>query len=148
MARLSRTRLRKLRVTALLLPVFMIRALIPAGFMPGVDASGIPTLQLCSGYMPAQSDVQGHAAHHTGHAQPHSGVATPHAGHDGSDGSGHEQQGACPFSASATPDRAPTVFAFTSIPAQIVFEAVTGLTRLHIPTTIRAHPPRAPPGLV
>lgn len=44
--------LRHAWVNQLLLATLVLRALLPAGYMPGVDVNGLPTLQLCSVLQP------------------------------------------------------------------------------------------------
>lgn len=76
--------LRSAWLRQLLLAALVLRALLPAGYMPGVDANGLPTLQLCSVLQPLSQRL----------ADAEPSRSSP----DGSRGA-HSDSGPCPFGA-------------------------------------------------
>jgi hypothetical protein len=135
----ARLRARRRCWLPLALPALMLRALIPAGFMPVAGAEGL-TIGLCpdAGLPPGfvlPADPHSHHHHHQhspGGGDPSS--ATHHA--------------PCVFAASATLAPAPG--------ATVLLEprAVRGDARVHelkarpfVPSILRAQSPRAPPRL-
>lgn len=80
-----------------ILPLLMLRALVPAGFMLAPDANGL-SLVFCSVSTPlsatANAAVQheGHAGHHVGHDN------DPAGEHSGNHASASQHDAPCPFS--------------------------------------------------
>jgi len=120
----------------LLLPALLLRALIPAGFMPVAGAGG-PYLGFCPGageLPPGVAAPAAHASHH-GHA---------HHGGDGRGVPGTPHHPACVFSAGAAT-------AFAAPPAEAIpGPALTSLTEriaapIFLPAILRAQSPRGPP---
>jgi hypothetical protein len=132
---------------------FALRALIPAGFMPG--GNGTFALQICPDGFPTEllastGDHSAHAAHHhhhaTGAGQAGSAAVDPSPGmpaHDHQSWTGH-----CIFSAVAgapPPSHALTVTVVEDIAAASI-ESVVAAVLLDI--RFRIAQPRAPPHLV
>ena len=129
---------RRRRLALLVLAALLLRALIPAGFMPFAGAGG-PHLGLCPGagaLPPAASESATHASH-LAHPQPAGG-----APHD----PGTHHQTACVFSAGATT-------AFAAIHSVAVAAPVAPAPPAHdasliyVPAILRAQLSRAPPVL-
>jgi hypothetical protein len=111
-------------LTSFLLAMLMLRAYVPAGFMP---ASGTPfLLEICPTGLPA-----GVFAHHLHH---HSGV--------------HEHFENCPFG--SAPAAGPISHVIGFEPAgQIIFRSVVAFESLRLSLRLqRAHRSRGPPSLV
>ena len=120
----------------LLLPALLLRALIPAGFMPFAGAGG-PHLGFCPGAGELPPGVTAAATHasHPGHAQ---------HGVDGRGVPGTPHHPACVFSAGAV-----TAFAVPPTDA-LAAPAPTSLTErtaapVFLPAILRAQSPRGPP---
>lgn len=116
-----------------LLPLLLLRAVVPAGFMLSAAASGLE-LTFCSAQSPMIAGLAGsvdhaeHASEHAGHDM-HAGIGTsvnPHAAHH----AGKHFDSPCPFGVAAAaiaPDVQPVsvaadvttvgIFEFTSSPA-------------------------------
>jgi len=128
---------RRRRLALLVLPALLLRALIPAGFMPLAGAGG-PYLGLCpgAGAVPhSASELATHASHvHTQHA-----AGVPH-----DPGTNHHP--ACVFSAGATT-------AFATTPTAALAAPVTPGPVEHraalvfLPAILRAQSSRGPPFL-
>jgi hypothetical protein len=103
-----------------LLPLLLLRALIPAGFMPAVGAGSL-ALVFCE---PAALAAGAHAAAH-------------HHGHGDTGHSGHLASAECPFAQSAAP-ALPTLAALP--PAQPLVAHVAATT--HAQSILPAAPPR------
>lgn len=86
-----------------LLPLFILRAFVPAGFMLHLSSEGLQVV-LCTGAGPAQAGqwnagvgMQHHAASgHEDHAQSHAGS---HGHQEGSPGAASHESSLCPFAA-------------------------------------------------
>ena len=132
--------MRRRRWLALLvLPALLLRALIPAGFMP-LAGSGGPYLGLGPGagaLPPAASELATPAWHFT-HAQ-HAGGA-PH-----DPGSNHHP--ACVFSAGATTAFATTLTAALTAPVTPAL-VEHGAALIFVPAILRAQSSRGPPILI
>ena len=120
----------------LLLPALLLRALIPAGFMPVAGAGG-PYLGFCPGAGNLPPGVSGEATHgsHQGHAHPdRHGRGAPETPH-------HPE---CVFSAGAA-----TAFASSSVdvlPAPAPFALIGRISApIFLPAILRAQSPRGPP---
>jgi Protein of unknown function (DUF2946) len=115
---------------AVLLPILLLRALIPVGFMPMVGADHSVRLVICDSYAPVPTSMMDMAM-------------------DGADGSGgppvHQQHGSCPYGASPALGALPAL-AFLPLvfhrPATIVVAAPR--VDFH-PALYRAQSPRGPP---
>ncbi|MGH8863106.1 MAG: DUF2946 family protein [Burkholderiales bacterium] len=116
-----------------MLPAILFRGLIPAGFMPAIDADGSLRLQFCPAADQAAADTDPMQGHHHDGATSGSG----HAGHD---------RPLCQFAASATPAPLPTISLMTAVePHDDLLAGINYVSRDTIPTIIRAQSPRAPP---
>jgi hypothetical protein len=133
---------RKFTLIWLLLPLLLLRGLVPAGFM--IDASGGSlSIVMCGGDGPLNTAVSEHNSHAMHHAQQQ---GDEHAGHHGS---GHDQHknSICPFAIAGS---AATFVSVPSLPVNIEpvrTEAtdVVAFRGLHGPS--RAQQSRAPPYL-
>lgn len=113
----------------LLLAAVVLRALLPAGYMPGVDASGLPTLQLCSVLQPLSQRL----------ADSDSSPSLPGGSRGG------YVDGPCPFG--AAPDAAPSM-AVPGRAAPLSFSRVAlkqAPTSAHCCATLLPQQARAPP---
>jgi hypothetical protein len=102
-----RIRRRTATVTALL-AALLLRALIPAGFMPAVGAGSL-ALVFCAPGMAAGAGAHAHQHHH---------------GQHGTGGTGHSAAAQCPFAQSAAP-ALPTVAALHYAPPRLASLAPT-----------------------
>ena len=122
---------RQRRLTALVLPALVLRALIPFGFMP-IAASGGPSIGLCPG---------------TAGLPP--GIVHTHGSHAGTggDGAGTIHHAPCLYAASSTIAGAPAaaVLAFSAPPTASVDAGPAAC--IFSPTILRAQGARAPPAL-
>jgi hypothetical protein len=126
---------RQRRLTWLLLPALLLRALIPVGFMPLAGANGA-YLGFCpgAGEVPPAAAAPATHASHPGHAHHGDGRGIP--------GTAHHP--ACVFSAGA-------VTACAAAPSDaIAAPALTSLTErvaapIFLPAILRAQSPRGPP---
>ena len=123
------------RLLALVLPLVLLRLLLPAGFMPVAAAGGV-RIGLC----PGEAAMAVHAGTHAAHV-------LHHAGHSGGAGEpGSEHHAPCLFAASAAPAVAPDSLA-SVVPAVAAIRvapsprAGTGA----IASIRRAQSARAPP---
>ena len=120
----------------LLLPALLLRALIPAGFMPVAGAGG-PYLGFCPGAGELPPGVTAAATHasHLGHA---------HHGGEGGSVPGNPHHPACEFSAGAAT-------ALAAAPADALpAPAPSSLTEriaapIFLPAILRVQSPRGPP---
>jgi hypothetical protein len=126
-------RARARRLTATLLPLLVLRAVIPFGFMP-MAADGRLSIELCPGEGALPSAIAaGHSQH--SHTSGHHGGSSPDT-----------HQGPCLFAAGASPAVAPTVLAFAAPPAvQTPCAARDGACTVSLPTIHRTQSARAPP---
>jgi hypothetical protein len=136
---------RKFTLIWLLLPLLLLRGLVPAGFM--IDASGGNlSIVMCSGSgpLPSAAALDEHSGHAMHHAQQQ---GDEHAGHHGS---GHDKhQGSiCPFAMAGS---AAPLANISSLPLGI--EPVRTLAAAHtvilrgLSGPLRAQQSRAPPTL-
>jgi len=124
---------RQRRLTLLLvLPALLLRALIPAGFMPLAGASGA-YLGLCPGAGPATtaSEVLGYRTHQ-------------HPTHDQGGAPGTHHHAACIFSLGATTASAAALPIVPAIAPTTGPAAIAGSLVL-LPTILRAQSSRGPP---
>ncbi len=130
----TRLRSRRHQLTWLVLPALLLRALIPAGFMPFAGPGGA-YLGLCPGAGSlAPSALIGHGHHH--HVAEEGG--TP-----GAPSGGHHHP-ACIFSLGATSAAAATVLLVSAIPAPRA-PADRADSLVILPPILRAQSSRAPP---
>jgi hypothetical protein len=117
------------------LPLLLLRLLVPAGFMPMAGSGGLEIV-LC----PAAAALPpGVAMAHAGHHMHHAG----HAG--GSEPPAAEHHAPCLFAAGAAPPLAPAVL-LGAAPAALAAAPLPAQARASaIPVTLRAQSARAPP---
>jgi|SRR5580704_11903274 hypothetical protein len=130
------------RLVALLLPLLVVRALIPFGFMPVVAGGGMTI-----GFCPGEADLPpGIAAAHQSAAQHldhhHAGHHSP--GHPGDPG-GAAHHAPCLFAASAAPAFAPALLALAVDDSHRIRPVQWVATRVFLPTILRAQSSRGPP---
>jgi hypothetical protein len=129
-------------LTAIVLSALLLRALIPAGFMPMSGAGGL-SLGFCpgAGAMPPGLSGEASPALQSTHGHAH------HAGGAGSD-PGRAHHYPCLFSIGAT-----TTFAAAPTSPALIAPALKTLvggfaTVVFLPAILRAQSPRGPPNLV
>ena len=120
----------RLAVALLVIPLLLLRSMVPQGFMPVAAADGL--IGLCPDAAPLPAGMAGAHLHH-------------HHGGQPGDPAGHHHFTTCVFAASATVAGAPTLS--TLVLAQSVELRFTTLTfpSLHLPAIVRAQSSRAPP---
>ena len=129
------TRRRQWLLAGLVLPVLVLRALIPVGYMPVSDRGGIH-IDFCPGeaqppgVLTAQSP-----AHHHHHGGADHGAPAP------------ESHAPCLFALSASPAFAPAVAVAAVIPPAATAPAESPAHRVYVPAIVRAQSPRGPPQL-
>ena len=125
---------RSRRLLALVLPLVLLRLLLPAGFMPVATAGGM-SIGLCPG-----------EAAMVGHARVHAGELAHHIGHSGAGEPSGEHHVPCPFAASAAPAVASATLATLLPPLAAIRVALLPRSdTVTIATIRRAQSPRAPP---
>ena len=133
---LSQLRARRQSLAWLLLPALLLRALIPAGFMPVAGAGG-PYLEFCPGAGELPPGVAARAAHASHHEH-------AHYGGDGRGVPGAPHHQACVFSSvaaaafAAQPSDALPPPAPSALPERIA-------APVFLPAILRAQSPRGPP---
>jgi hypothetical protein len=132
---------RHYKLLVLLLPLLILRSVLPAGFMLSFDG-GAPRIVFCSGQLAAPSDAS-HGpdrAHLAGHGQEHH-----HGGdHSNNHSSGHDRQ-VCPFALAAS---APLAFSSDFAPEHLSAEAsVDAPDSAFVVVAFQTHPIRGPPRL-
>jgi hypothetical protein len=132
------------RLTPLLLPALLLRALIPIGFMPLISSGGL-TIGFCpgEGALPAAlaaANVQllrAHTAHHD------------HLVGGGAHGPGEPGRSAheapCLFAASAKPAFAPAILAVAVSAPDVAAHSAPVTDTVFLPTIHRAQSSRGPP---
>jgi hypothetical protein len=132
-AAFTHLRSRRHQLTWLVLPVLLLRALIPAGFMPLAGAGGA-YLGFCPGASaPAPSALVGHARHHS-HDEP---------GAPGAPAGGHPHP-ACIFSLGAATAAAAAVSLVSTVAAPRA-PADRADSLVVLPPILRAQSSRGPP---
>jgi hypothetical protein len=126
-------------LSALLLPLLLLRALIPVGFMPMIGPDHSVRLVICDSYAPLPAAMKD---------MPMGGMdMSQHSGSDRSGGSPpvHQDHGGCPFGASPALGALPTLAVMPILihrPAQLrLFAAQVDV--FQVPN--HAHSPRGPP---
>jgi hypothetical protein len=133
--RSRRLRTRRAWLYAAVVPALLLRALIPAGFMPVAAAGGV-AIDFCPG---------------DGAMRPHMRMTQPHA--HAESGPAHHSGGAprpphpapCLFAASATLAGAPASSALHLSATAATASALTAFAPVFSPSIVRAQSPRAPP---
>jgi hypothetical protein len=130
-----RPRARRAWLLGLVLPALLLRAFIPAGFMPAPDAAGM-SIVLCPGEAALPPGITGPAHHAHGHVH-HAGSspAAPATTH-------HEL---CLFAAAGAAASAPALPALAvEIPAFVRVQEFPA-SGVFFPSILRAQHPRGPP---
>ena len=127
-------RRRARRLTSLLLPALLLRALIPFGFMP-LLSGGAVTIGLCPG-----DALPGITAAHTGHAGEH---AQHSGGTLGAPVGTHHAP--CLYAASAAPGFAPAMLAVAVSAPDVAVQRLPTSDAVFLPTILRAQSSRGPP---
>jgi hypothetical protein len=130
---------RRRRLAWALVPVLVLRALIPFGFMP-VASDGSLSIEFCPGEGTLPPGVSA-AAPHAGHLAHH------HAHHSGGDPTAPagDHHAPCLFALSASPAFAPATAAPAITPPAATPLAEAPPTPLFLPAIVRAQSPRGPP---
>jgi hypothetical protein len=116
---------------AALLPLLVLRLLIPVGFMPMADAGGL-SIALCPGDGPLPPALM-----HLQHLH--------HGGHHGDGTGGGAHHAPCLFAASAGAALAPSFVALAATAAPAALRAEPRTATRSPPSICRAQCPRAPP---
>lgn len=135
---------RQILLALLVLPVLVLRALVPVGFMPVVASGGSLSLEFCPGQGTLPPGIEAGALH-AGHLAHH------HAHHSGDDPSrpSDAHHAPCLFALSASPAFAPAGPALAPPPpAAIALTADDSSSRASVPAIVRAQTSRGPPFLV
>jgi hypothetical protein len=128
------------RLTRLLLPALLLRALIPFGFMPVVAGGGL-TIGFCPGESAPLAALTAHHSHSGQSGHQHA----PHAGGDGGIPGTAAHHAPCLFAASATPAFTPAILAVAVCGAGLALRHASASDTLFLPTILRAQSSRAPP---
>jgi hypothetical protein len=118
-----------------LLPLLLLRAVVPVGFMVSADASGLQ-LVICSGTTQLANAAENHAAHHHHHADG--------ANAESAAASSDERSALCPFALAASSSTHEIAFAATS-PQPVAHEQPTESLLAGASGPIRADCIRGPP---
>lgn len=126
----------KRRLLALVLPLLLLRLLVPAGFMPMAGAGGLGIV-LC----PQEARLP------PGLAMAHAGHAMHHAGHHGGGApASAEHHAPCLFAASAAPPVPASLLLAAAAPASATAAPLPRQARASaLPVILRAQSARAPP---
>ena len=125
----------KRRLLALVLPVLLLRLLVPAGFMPMAGAGGLE-IALCPAAAALPPGLaMAHAGHHMQHAGHAGGTAPPAA----------EHHAPCLFAAGAAPVAPPAVLLTAPPAAPLAAPLPAQARKIALPVTLRAQSARAPP---
>jgi hypothetical protein len=126
----------KRRLLALVLPLLLVRLLVPAGFMPMAGAGGFG-VALCPGEAALPPGLMAaHAGHHMHHAA-HPGGTEPPAS---------EHHAPCLFAAGAAPPVSPATLLAAAAPAALAAAPLPAQARdVSLPVIQRAQSARAPP---
>jgi hypothetical protein len=126
--------LRQIWLRELLVVALLLKALIPAGYMPDVGADGVPTLKLCASVVTLAGGSAG---------------PPTDTGEDSADLRDHSLHGVCPQGVLNLPAVAPSLLLAhspTLVPAAVVRDAAAG-ARYSSPTP-HSRLPRGPPATV
>lgn len=121
--------LRRRRALAILvIPLLLLRSMVPQGFMPVAAADGLIGLCPDAGPLPAGL-LSVHLHHH----------------HGGQPGNTRHHFTTCVFAASATLAGTPTLSTLLLTPSVDIASTPLILASVHLPTIVRAQSSRAPP---
>jgi Protein of unknown function (DUF2946) len=124
---------------ALLLPAFLLRALIPVGFMPMIGLDHSVRLVICDSYAPVPTslmDMSMDARMNMSHPAPSDGAGGPPV---------HQDHGSCPYGSSPALGALPTL-AFTPFALQRPATISVAAPQIgYFQALTRAQSPRAPP---
>jgi hypothetical protein len=124
----------KRRLLGLVLPLLLLRLLVPAGFMPFSDGGSFG-VALC----PGEAALPPGLAAHVGHAM-------HHAGHPGRGQPTAEHHALCLFAASAVPPVPAAALLASAARAALAAAALPAQARsIALPVILRAQSARAPP---
>jgi hypothetical protein len=127
------TRRRQWLLAALVLPVLVLRGLIPIGYMPVSDRGGL-YIDFCPGEaQPPGVFAAQSPAHHHHHGGTDHGTPAP------------VSHAPCLFALSASPAFAPAVATAAVIPPATTVPADSPARRTFVPAILRAQSPRGPP---
>ncbi|HYL01700.1 MAG TPA: hypothetical protein VEU78_10925 [Steroidobacteraceae bacterium] len=127
------TRRRRMLLALLVLPVLVLRALVPIGFMP-VSDRGSFHIDFCPGEaQPPGALAAQPLAHHHHHGGADHGAPAP------------VSHAPCLFALSASPAFAPAVAALALVPPAATALATDPSSRVFLPAIVRAQTPRGPP---
>ncbi len=129
----------KRRLLALVLPLLLLRLLVPAGFMPMAGAGGLEIVLCPAAAALPPGLAMAHAGHHMHHAG-HAGDTAPPA---------IEHHSPCLFAAGAAPPVPPAVLLAAASPAAPAAAPLPAQARATaLPVTLRAQSARAPPKIL
>jgi hypothetical protein len=118
----------RLAVALLVIPLLLLRSMVPQGFMPVAAADGL--IGLCPDAAPLPPGIAGGHLHHH---------------HGGPPGNTSHHFTACVFAASATVAGAPTLSTLPLAPSGALRFTSLTFPSLHLPAIVRAQSSRAPP---
>jgi len=130
---LHQLRSRPALLALLVLPGFLVRALVPAGFMPAIGHGAVLTMELCSGH-----SAQPVVVHLDG---------APVPADQGQPSSKHHEA-PCVFASTAGGAPPPLIAAVASMPAPQDIRVLPSPAAPVARRAARAHTPRAPPSPV
>lgn len=128
-ASLTYPRRHRLAVALLVIPLLLLRSMVPQGFMPVAAEDGF--IGLCPDAAPMPLGMAAHLHHH-------------HGGQAGVTTGGHHFA-PCPFAASATLAGTPTYAGVMLAPSVDLSFIPLSLSSLYLPAIVRAQQSRAPP---
>jgi hypothetical protein len=147
MKALASLRRRARFITLACLPVLLLRALTPVGFMPMHDAKGELYLAFCPGIgdtiLPPAATADPHRGHHGMHAQ--GANETGHAGATSREKPAPPQHDVCPYALSAGPALAYTVPDVSAVAPRPPAPPSPDYPSISLPPIERAQSARAPP---
>jgi hypothetical protein len=124
---------------ALLLPAFLLRALIPVGFMPMIGLDHSVSLVICDSYAPVPRSLMNmpmDAGMDMSHPAPSEGAGAPPV---------HQDHGSCPYGSSPALGALPSL-AFTLFVSPRPAPISVGAPQVgYFQVLTRAQSPRAPP---
>jgi hypothetical protein len=129
-------RAERISTVAVVLAAFVLRAMVPVGLMPAVDADGNITVALCPGVIASPLPAGEHVHAHSGSAGDHDSNGAPSSKHS-----------VCPFAPAANPTQSPPVLAHLFMATTHVRESQPFTAQIVLPILVRASSPRAPPVL-
>ncbi|HEY6482554.1 MAG TPA: DUF2946 family protein [Steroidobacteraceae bacterium] len=131
---LPRLRKRRRWLALLVLPALLLRAAIPAGFMPVLDAHGGLSIGFCPGQTAGPGILPGAYLHHH-----------HHSGSGGQPDPSVQHHVPCLFAASAGGAPAPSDAGMLAVRPSAVAAVAADFDRLFLPAIVRVQSPRGPP---